>query len=282
MALGKELEYKIEPASKKKKVMVIGGGLAGMEAARNLAERGHDTSLYEKSGKLGGQWNIVASHVPQEADLITYLSGGLKRAGVNVFLNQKVTAQIVQKVKPDAVVVATGSKPTTLNVPGADGKNVVQAVDVMLGKVNVGQEIVIIGGRLVGLETALFLGERGKNVSVLTRSKIARGVNRNKKAALFEYLIKYRVRLYPNCTVDSFTENGVNFYWDAGEPPARDNVFAFLPADTIVLAVGSEKENKLVEELNGLVPEIHPIGDAAGKESIFAAMHGGAEIGQKI
>jgi len=281
-AMGRELEYKVKPAVTKKRVMVIGGGPAGMEAARVLAERGHEASLYEKTDKLGGQWNMVASHIPDEANLVTHLATGLTRAGVKVSLNKAVTSQMVRELKPDAVVVATGSRPTTLNVPGANGKNVVQATDVLLGKAKVGQEVVVVGGRTVGLETALFLAERGKNVSVVTRSKIARDVFRNKKLAFFEYLIKSRVRLYPNCTVDSISENGINFWWDAGEPPAREPVFAFLPAETIVLAVGSEKENQLVGELTGLAPEVYPVGDCAGKESIFAAIRGGAEVAQKI
>ena len=280
--LGRELEYKLEPAAQRKKIMVIGGGPAGMEAARILAERGHETSLYEKSGRLGGQWNLVASHIPEEGNLVTHLATGLNRAGVKVFLNQSLSAQMVRDQKPDAVVVATGSRSAGLDVPGANGRNVVHATDVLAGKAAVGQDVAIVGGRTVGLETALFLAERGKNVSVVTRSKIANGVMRNKKAALFEYLLKYRVRLYPNCTVESITDKGINLWWDAGEPPTRDNVFSFLPADTVVLAVGSEKEDELVTQLAGVAPEVYPIGDCAGKQSIFAAMRGGLEVGRNI
>ena len=281
-ALGRELEYRIEPARQKKNVMVIGGGPAGMESARVLAERGHNTSLYEQSDRLGGQWNLVASHIPEEGDLVTYLAAGLDRAGVKVYLNSTVDAQIVWDQKPDVVIIATGSKPVTLNVPGTHNKNIVQAIDVLAGTVTVGENVIVIGGRTVGLETALYLSERSKNVSVITRSQIARGIFPNKKAALFEYLIKYRVRLFPNCIVDSISEKGVNIWWNAGEPLAKENVFAFLPADTVVLAVGSEKDDYLVRELAGTVPEIHSIGDCAGKQSIFAAIRGGHEVGLKI
>ena len=102
-ALARELEYELEPAAIRKKVMVIGGGPAGLSAAFTLAERGHDTAVYEKTDKLGGQWRAVASHLPEESSLINYLSTRAKKAGVKVFLNQEVTAKMVQDFKPDAV-----------------------------------------------------------------------------------------------------------------------------------------------------------------------------------
>jgi 2-enoate reductase len=151
-----------------------------------------------------------------------------------------------------------------------------------MGKVKVGQEVVVIGGRLVGLDTALYLAEKGKNVSVVTRSKIARGIGHNLKLSLLENLIKYRVRLYPDSIVDSITEKGVNLWWDSGEPPFKDNIFYFLTADTVVLATGAKSEKRLADELSGLMSEVYRIGDCAEVRDVFSAMHDGSEVGQKI
>jgi pyruvate/2-oxoglutarate dehydrogenase complex dihydrolipoamide dehydrogenase (E3) component len=280
--MGKELEYNTVPAVKKKKVMVIGGGPAGMEAARALAERGHETLLYEKSSKPGGQWSILANYRPEANRLIHYLSQGLIRSGVKLFFNHEATLQTVREVQPDVVIVATGSLPISLDIPGINNKNVVQAIDVLTGQAETGQEVVVIGGRVVGINTALFLAEKGKNVSLITRSKIARGLSRNTKLILYEYLIKKGVRLYPNTLPDSITEKGVNIQIDSGEPPEKDYIFSFLNADTVVLAVGSVNHNRLAEELSGLMPEVYAIGDCASKRTIFAAMREGSETGRKI
>jgi 2,4-dienoyl-CoA reductase-like NADH-dependent reductase (Old Yellow Enzyme family)/thioredoxin reductase len=285
-AFGQETEFKIEPAAVKKNIMVVGGGPAGMEAARTLAERGHKVSLYEKRNKLGGQWNILSSYRTEELKLVNFLSRGLEKAGVKVFLNQEVTQQTVEGIKPDAVVIATGANPVVPeNIPGISSKKVVMANDVLTGKVKVGQEVVIIGGHLVGLDVALFLGEQGKKVSVVEKFKIAWEVSHNLKLALMEYLIKFGVYLYPDSTLERVTDSGVQIVWDGGEPAIvggpRFELLS-LKADTVVLAIGSRSDSGLGERLKGFMPEVYNIGDSVNPRDVLAAIHEGSAIGRKI
>ncbi len=282
MGMGRELEYKLEPAPRKKKVMVIGGGPAGAEAACTLAERGHEVNLYEKGDKLGGQWAILSSFLPEEDRLIKYQAHRLKKFGVKVHMNRAVTAQMVRDIKPDAVVVATGSISATLDVPGIDGRNVVQANDVLTGKVEAGQKVVVVGGRGLGCDVALFLAEKGKDVSIITRSKVGRDMLHNLKQTMLEFLIKARVHMYEFTVPDSITEKGVNCWFNSGDSKERDDLFFFLPADTVVLAVGVTSDNALGEEITGIIPETYLIGDCSGKRTVFDAMHDGSDMGRKI
>ncbi|MBI4296627.1 MAG: FAD-dependent oxidoreductase [Chloroflexi bacterium] len=207
----------------------------------------------------------------------------MNKAGVKVFLNREVSLETVEEMKPDAVVVATGAAPIIPDIPGIHGKNVVLAQDVLTSKVDMGQEVVIIGGGLAGLETALFLAEQGKRVSVVEMKKIAWDIdNHHKKLALMELLTKYGVYMYTDSTLDSVTEKGVNVFWDSGLPPTKEWVLFFLKADTVVLAVGSVSENKLAEKLSGVRSEVYTIGDCVQPRNVLAATQEGDEIGRRI
>jgi 2,4-dienoyl-CoA reductase-like NADH-dependent reductase (Old Yellow Enzyme family)/thioredoxin reductase len=271
---GIEGEYKLLKAKAPKKVIVVGGGLAGMEAALVLAQRGHQVSLYEKDDKLGGQWNILSSYRPEVASLTNYLSREITKAGVEVHTRTQVDVEFVKRRKPDAVVIATGAKQKLPDIPGIDGKNVVSANDVLSGKVEVGQEVVVIGGGLVGMETATFLSKEGHRVSLVDIVEIGKDVGYTLKEALLEEMIKNGVYLYPNSIPDRITENGLNMM--------IFNETVLLKANTIVIAIGAVSENSLYQELKGLGLEVHLIGDSLEPRNSLAAIHEGFRVGNLI
>lgn len=282
-AVLREKAFQLKPAATTKKVMVVGGGLAGMEAARTLAERGHKVTLYEKSDKLGGQWLISCQQEQKKQDyphLLDYLSRGLQKAEVKVKLNTEVTPELVQEEKPDVAVIATGATPVMLDIPGAEGKNIVQSNDVILGKVKVGRKVVVVGGRYVGLEIADQLADQGRRVSLVTRRALGRGIERNVYLTLKNRLIEKGVQLFANSPVVEIRDAGVYI--------AYEGDLVFLKCDTVVLAVGVKPEKQLIEALKGMVcgkgfpASIHAIGDCVEPRDAMWAIREGAEVAREI
>jgi NADPH-dependent 2,4-dienoyl-CoA reductase/sulfur reductase-like enzyme len=277
--LFRESEYPPTPASAKKKVVVIGGGLAGIQAAAVLGQRGHDVSLYESEKKLGGQWKVASTLKAKQsyATFVDYLSKSLSQVKIEVHTETKVTKELVLQLKPDAVVLATGAVPLTLKVPGAKGKNVVQANDVIMGQVELGPKVVVLGGRFLGMEMAIDLAERGKEVVLVSRSRISgkkRPIERHTYKALMRRLIELRVPLYPNCSVIEITAKGVYVEHNEG---------AFLlEADTVVLAVGTKSQNSLATELKGVVAELYQVGDCVEPEDAATATYEATRVALQI
>ena len=260
-----------------KSVMVVGGGLAGMEAARVAAERGHKVTLYDRNSQLGGQWNIVCQQEDKKhfTAFTKRLQKGLDKAGVTVVLNRKVTPELVKQKRPDVVILATGAKPAKLKVRGIDGKNVVQATDVICGKADVGDNVVVIGGRYVGIEIAISLAQKNKKVSLVTRRRLGRDIgNRANMGAMRDSLIEHGVYVYPDTEVVEINDHGVlavNF----GNP-------IFFKADSVVLATGFTPERKLIDKLSPMVSEVHAIGDCVEPQDALIAINQGAEAGNKV
>ncbi len=275
----REREFALKPTTSPKKVMVIGGGLAGMEASRVLAERGHRVSLYEKTDKLGGQFNVAARQPQKEiySSFIDYQTKGLEKAGVKTFLKSDITIETVNQVKPDIVVLATGAHPKVLDVPGVRGKNVVQANDVITGQAKTGQKVLVAGGRLLAMEVALQLAEQGKRVSLATLHLLGEDgfpPQMDLFRELRNRLFNIGVQIFENSPVMEIREDGVFI--------AFHKSLTFLKVDTVVLAVGAEPENRLSGELKKAGYAVYAIGDCVQARDALMATSEGAEVGRQI
>ncbi len=284
-ALGREDEYEIKPAKKRKKVFVAGGGPAGMEAARVAALRGHDVTLYEKTRKLGGQLiqAAVPPHKSEINEFVKFQAGQLKKAKVKVELGKELTADDVTKGKPDAVIVATGVKPnmpTDEQVPGiSDLPNVVMADDVLLGRARVGDKVAIIGGDLVGCETAEFLVDQGKEVTVMRRSaNMADSMNPDMRMILVDRLKNKGVRLVPNTQYMLATPPGTRIHVRGGITSMAEiaaDAMKNIKADTYVIATGATANTDLAQALEGKVSEVKTAGDCVEPRRILEAVKEG-------
>lgn len=284
-AVGKEKEMDITPAPKRKKVFVAGGGPGGMEAARVAALRGHKVTLYEKSGKLGGQLNL-ACVPPTKQELsepVIWLSNQLAKAGVKVNLNTPLTIDEIENGKPDVLIVATGACQSEVKIKGADGPNVVTAWDILCGKTWVPfhidftpANIVVVGGGELGSETADLLAEANKNVTIIgSTDDIALEVNTMLRPGLMSRLAVNGVKIIAKARVTAIEENAVIYNKDEIEERIEE-------VDGVVLAVGVKPVNHLAEEAKGKVAEIFVIGDAAEQRKALDAIAEGASAGRRI
>jgi pyruvate/2-oxoglutarate dehydrogenase complex dihydrolipoamide dehydrogenase (E3) component len=267
----------MEKVKKAKRVLVIGGGPGGMEAARVSALRGHDVTLMEKSDELGGQL-LYADKAPSKHNiglLYEYLSRQVRNLGIKIELGKEATPKIVADYDPDAVIIATGAEPLTPSIEGVDKHNVIQALDVLSGG-TVCQRVVVVGGDMVGCETAEILADQGKNVTVCEMTpelltKMAVQLRRPVIARMKEKGIQYNL----DAKVRKVLDEGVSFMDGDGEE-------RFIEAETVVLACGSQPVNDLVALLEGQVPEIHCVGDAKEPRQIVSAVHEAFEAAYKL
>lgn len=276
---GRENVYGISPAMDKKKVLIIGGGLAGMESARVCALRGHTVTLMEGSDKLGGQ--ILPGSVPDfkkdDRQLIKWYEKQIKDAGVEIKMNTRADAALVQNFGADAVIIATGSTP--INIDLGSGTPVVSAEDVLLGKKEVGENVVFIGGGLVGCETALWLQNQGKKTAIVEMLPMICGGPHNMPFMnwdmLKDLLIYNKVNLLTSSKVKSIGDNQVVVETPNGEKN--------LPADTVVLAVGYKSNSALYDELNkNLEVPLYNLGDSREVHNIMSAIWDAYEVARSI
>jgi 2-enoate reductase len=278
-ATGNEKEYTIVLSEKTRTVLVVGGGVAGMEAARVAALRGHKVTLYEKRDKLGG--HLIEGSVPEfkrDVRLLNdYYVTQLKKLGVKVELKQAVTPELVSKMKPEVVVVATGSSPLVPDIPGITKEKVVTAIDVLLGRKKAGERVVVAGGGLVGCETAVYLAQKGKRVTVVEAlEEIMPDVFEANKQYLYKMLAEDGVSVLTNTNLVRISEHG------AVVENKYHRFEAELKADTIILALGLKPETDVLKALQGTVKELYSIGDCERPAKIIDAIWGAFDIARVL
>ena len=275
--VGREAECTVEPAEKIKDIFIIGGGPAGMEAARIAAIRGHAVTLVDKGDKLGGQLlvAVLPPHKEELNGLTSYLAGQMKKMGVNVKLGQPVDADAVIKSKPDVVIVATGANPIVPDIEGVNNENVVMVLDVLTGKKEVGSNVIVVGGGMVGCEVAEFLVGKGKKVTILEMlGRIGADIERTNRWVVIGRLRKLNVRIEANAKVEKITDKSVD--------TRRNDGIESFDCDTVVLAVGMQSECTLAQQLEGKVKEMHVIGDSAKPGKIAQAMENAFAVAREI
>jgi 2,4-dienoyl-CoA reductase-like NADH-dependent reductase (Old Yellow Enzyme family)/thioredoxin reductase len=250
---GKEAEFKYIPAVDPKTVLVIGGGLAGLEAARVAASRGHHVLLYEEGDELGGQWRLAATppHKEKFNDLIHYLAKQIH-------------------------VVATGGVPSVPTLPDMEQEKVILAHNVLRGYGPIGKQVLIVGGGGLGLETADFLQDKGKEVTVVeVLKRVGKDMGATLRWSLLHRLRERGIRIFTSTKVVEILRQGIVVTKNG----TKETLEGF---DTIVLATGTKSRNEIVDEIKGKVKEVYVIGDAAEPRRGVDAMREGAEAGRKI
>lgn len=274
----RETVLKMEPAEVKKKVAVVGAGIAGMEAAWIAAARGHQVELFEQNAYPGGQFKIAAipPHKQMLARACVYYANMCKKHGVNMHFNTKADRALIERMNPDVVIVATGGVPLVPGIPGLKESGCIANREILLGRIAPGNKALILGGGLQGAETADFMAEHGYEVTIIEmRDGIAMDDHPATQKLLLERLEANHVQMITSATVKTVYPDGVD-YEKAGE------LVSMKGFDSIILAFGTKSNQALAEEIKDMGAEVIVIGDAAKAGNAVEAIYRGAVIGTSI
>lgn len=274
--VGREKECEILPAVKTKKVLVIGGGPAGMESACIASLRGHKVTLLEKEGSLGGQINVASKgNFKEDLNLVTdFLSGQLKKSGVEIRLNTPVTKALIESLNPEAVVIAVGSDPVIPSIPGIERENVFTARDVLLSQNKMAGRILIIGGGRIGLEVAEFIKNANNEVTIIEMlDRIGGDLGESIRFPTIKRLREIGITIMVSTRVEEVAGTKITVN-SAGD-------IKTLEADFIILATGAKSRNNLCEIINSDIDK-YCIGDCKQPRNILEAIAEGSELGRQI
>ncbi|MEI5989318.1 hypothetical protein A5881_000806 [Enterococcus termitis] len=269
--------YKLEKTEQKKNVAIIGGGIASVEAARVMALRGHDVTIYEKNNYIGGQVQLAAAppHKENISPMLDYFNAIITELNIHVKLNSPMNVDTILALNADVVICATGPTPVKLTIPGIDLPNVFDAKEALSGK-ETGQSVVIIGGGVVGCETAEYLVEQGKNVTIIEAAdSFAAKMVMTNRTILLDHLTLLGATFMSSTRCVKINENSVDVLDESG-------ALKQIPTDTILLFVGEKPNTELYDNLLGKVPEVYNIGDSHTPDCFATSIKQGHEVAISI
>ncbi len=271
--LGFEYKNEMKKTANPKKVTVVGGGPAGLEAARAAALAGHVVILYEKSGRLGGQF-ATAAIPPAKGDISAYISwatGQIEKLGVEIRLDSEFTESHFEQEKPDRVILASGSRPSKPPIPGIDGDNVVVAEDVLWGRASTGKNVVVAGGGMIGCETATYLATLGRHVTVVEMlPSVASDEEFTRQVLMMKMFEEMHIETVTDARITAFDEKGTTI--------EKDGKTSHIATDTVVLALGMKSDNALAKKLEGRT-DVKVVGDSLDPRNALEAIREGFQAG---
>jgi pyruvate/2-oxoglutarate dehydrogenase complex dihydrolipoamide dehydrogenase (E3) component len=265
--IGHEVEAKWALATaKKKKILIAGGGVGGMQAALTARERGHEVILCEKTGSLGGTLRCEDG-VPFKQHLSEYLerqAEAVAKAGVDIRLNTPVTPELAERIKPDVMIAALGARPVKPGIKGIDLGHVFSAEDIYYHPENAGRRVIVLGGGLVGTELSIYLAMQGRDVTIIEKlPMLSDGGNILQGVAIGEEIKRLGIRVSLGTSVTEITEEGVVC--------ENSNGAMTIAADTVIYAVGQRPLREDADALRFCAPEFYQLGDCLTPKNIAEA-----------
>jgi 2-enoate reductase len=280
-ATGRERNFAIKPTPNPQKVFVIGGGVAGMEAARVATLRGHNVTLYERSDLLGG--HLIEGSIPKfkkdVARLLEWYKRELDNLKLDIHFGREIIPSIIEGKKPDVAIIATGSKPSIPPIRGLSQDDHPTAIDLFLGRRSVNKRVVVLGGGVIGCEAALWLAQQGKDVTIIEiLPEILTGgipIQHMNRLMLLDLLTFHNVKIMTNTRVIEIDSRNLTFT-DNHDSKRQ------LPMDSLVVAVGLQPERDLYNSLRGKIADLFLIGDSRQPQNILNAIWDAYHVAQAI